>query len=362
MVDDRRNGPPPFDSPFENEDTKQRVYGAVLHAREPMTAAEIADKADCSEESDTSVLLRRPRDRHPSRGTASQIRAQRRLLRVATSQRTGVEQLRRRVANSRLRADWPDRGISRWIWCRLTVRDRRPRIRPRTNRRHLRRSRWLGHRYRGTPSPRASAKKVRQFYGTITQLTMAPIDDGATPAPIDRSVLEQIRSQFTGSRMVESAEIVAEDNLYLHVDFSDDYYPERCLRVLRSAGTETRISIFIIRRPTKTIRGNVDGIGTRTHITNGHTFIHHRLPVASNLKTLSGQTITETSVRSSLNTSESVSRHCGMRDSKWLRSLSRQWQSQNSRIRSGSGAPMSTRSQSCFTLRPLPVGVLHQPG
>ena len=51
MVDDRRNGPPPFDRPFENEDTKQRVYGTVLHAREPMTAAEIADKADCSEES-----------------------------------------------------------------------------------------------------------------------------------------------------------------------------------------------------------------------------------------------------------------------------------------------------------------------
>jgi len=25
--------------------------------------------------------------------------------------------------------------------------------------------------------------------------------------------------------MVESAEIVAEDNLYLHVDFADDYYP-----------------------------------------------------------------------------------------------------------------------------------------
>jgi DNA-binding transcriptional regulator GbsR (MarR family) len=43
--------PPPFDRPFEGEDTKQRVYGAVLHAREPMTAAEIADRADCSEES-----------------------------------------------------------------------------------------------------------------------------------------------------------------------------------------------------------------------------------------------------------------------------------------------------------------------
>ncbi|ELY55759.1 DUF7342 family protein [Natronolimnohabitans innermongolicus] len=49
--DDPRDGPPPFDRPFSDEDTKQRVYGAVLHAREPMTAAEIADRADCSAES-----------------------------------------------------------------------------------------------------------------------------------------------------------------------------------------------------------------------------------------------------------------------------------------------------------------------
>jgi len=33
MTDDAgRGGPPPFDRPFEGEDTKQRVYGAVLHA------------------------------------------------------------------------------------------------------------------------------------------------------------------------------------------------------------------------------------------------------------------------------------------------------------------------------------------
>ncbi|NKE38103.1 transcriptional regulator [Natronococcus sp. JC468] len=52
MTDDaRRDGSPPFDRPFEGEDTKQRVYGAVLHAREPMTAAEIAKRADCSAES-----------------------------------------------------------------------------------------------------------------------------------------------------------------------------------------------------------------------------------------------------------------------------------------------------------------------
>ena len=50
-ADARRDGPPPFERPFEGEDTKQRVYGAVLHAREPMTAAEIAELADCSTES-----------------------------------------------------------------------------------------------------------------------------------------------------------------------------------------------------------------------------------------------------------------------------------------------------------------------
>ena len=51
-----RDGPPPFDRPFEDEDTKQRVYGAVLHARDPMTAAEIADRADCSEDAARSHL------------------------------------------------------------------------------------------------------------------------------------------------------------------------------------------------------------------------------------------------------------------------------------------------------------------
>jgi hypothetical protein len=52
MADDaHRDSPPPFDRPFEGADTKQRVYGAILHAREPMTAAEVAERADCSPES-----------------------------------------------------------------------------------------------------------------------------------------------------------------------------------------------------------------------------------------------------------------------------------------------------------------------
>jgi len=50
-VDAHRDGPPPFERPFEGEDTKQRVYGAVLHAREPTTVSEIAERADCSAES-----------------------------------------------------------------------------------------------------------------------------------------------------------------------------------------------------------------------------------------------------------------------------------------------------------------------
>lgn len=44
------DAPPPFDRPFEDEGTKQRVHGAILHAREPMNVAEIAERADCSEE------------------------------------------------------------------------------------------------------------------------------------------------------------------------------------------------------------------------------------------------------------------------------------------------------------------------
>ena len=51
MDDARRGGPPPFDRPFEGEDTKQRVFGSILHIREPTTVPEIAERADCSEES-----------------------------------------------------------------------------------------------------------------------------------------------------------------------------------------------------------------------------------------------------------------------------------------------------------------------
>jgi hypothetical protein len=54
---------------------------------------------------------------------------------------------------------------------------------------------------------------------------MVPVDDGASPAPIDRAVLERMRSRFAGSRMFEAVEIVEDGNLHLRVDLSSDYYP-----------------------------------------------------------------------------------------------------------------------------------------
>nr|WP_276253263.1 hypothetical protein [Halovivax sp. TS33] len=56
---------------------------------------------------------------------------------------------------------------------------------------------------------------------------MVPADDGASPAPIDRAVLEQMRSRFDGRRLFESAEIVTEGKLYLRVELSSEYYPRK---------------------------------------------------------------------------------------------------------------------------------------
>lgn len=54
---------------------------------------------------------------------------------------------------------------------------------------------------------------------------MVPADDGASSAPIDRSVLERMRSRFAGWRMFESAEIIEDERLHLRVELSDEYYP-----------------------------------------------------------------------------------------------------------------------------------------
>lgn len=64
---------------------------------------------------------------------------------------------------------------------------------------------------------------------------MVPSGGGASPAPIDRSVLERLRTRFDGSRTFESAEVVEEEKLHLCVELSDDYYPDR-----RSAHIEIR--------------------------------------------------------------------------------------------------------------------------
>jgi len=41
------DGPPPFESPFDDADVEQRIYGVVLQTREPTAASVIADDADC---------------------------------------------------------------------------------------------------------------------------------------------------------------------------------------------------------------------------------------------------------------------------------------------------------------------------
>lgn len=55
---------------------------------------------------------------------------------------------------------------------------------------------------------------------------MVPVDDGASPAPIDRSVLERIQSRLASTRLVESADLVAAENLHLRIELSGEYYPD----------------------------------------------------------------------------------------------------------------------------------------
>jgi len=55
---------------------------------------------------------------------------------------------------------------------------------------------------------------------------MVPDGDRASPAPIDRSVLERMQSRFAGSRMFQSSAIVEETKLYLRAELSREYYPD----------------------------------------------------------------------------------------------------------------------------------------
>ena len=45
------DGPPPFEDIFASDDVEQRVYDAILRAREPTSVEAIADAADCDPES-----------------------------------------------------------------------------------------------------------------------------------------------------------------------------------------------------------------------------------------------------------------------------------------------------------------------
>ena len=54
---------------------------------------------------------------------------------------------------------------------------------------------------------------------------MVPVEDGTSPAPIDRAVLQQMRSRFLGSRQIDAARILEDEKLHLRVELSSDYYP-----------------------------------------------------------------------------------------------------------------------------------------
>ena len=54
---------------------------------------------------------------------------------------------------------------------------------------------------------------------------MVSADDGASPAPLDRAVLEHLRSRFAGHRLFESVDLIEEGKLYLGVELAGDYYP-----------------------------------------------------------------------------------------------------------------------------------------
>lgn len=54
---------------------------------------------------------------------------------------------------------------------------------------------------------------------------MVPVDDGASAAPMDRAVLERMRSRLLGIRPVAAAEIDTGGKPYLRVELAGEYYP-----------------------------------------------------------------------------------------------------------------------------------------
>jgi len=55
---------------------------------------------------------------------------------------------------------------------------------------------------------------------------MVPADDGASPAPLDRAVLEHMRSRVAGGRLFESVDLIEEGKLYLRAELASNYFPD----------------------------------------------------------------------------------------------------------------------------------------
>lgn len=54
---------------------------------------------------------------------------------------------------------------------------------------------------------------------------MGPPPDGASPAPIDRAVLQRLQSRLDDTRLVASATLVDAGRVHLRVTVASEYYP-----------------------------------------------------------------------------------------------------------------------------------------
>lgn len=56
---------------------------------------------------------------------------------------------------------------------------------------------------------------------------MPPTDDGASPAPIDRAILEYVQHRLATTGQIASAAVADDGHRELRAEFADEYYPER---------------------------------------------------------------------------------------------------------------------------------------
>jgi hypothetical protein len=54
---------------------------------------------------------------------------------------------------------------------------------------------------------------------------MVPADDGASPGPLDRAVLNHLHSRFTGRKLFDAVDLVDTGKLHLSATFAPAYYP-----------------------------------------------------------------------------------------------------------------------------------------